>query len=46
MITPRAAPPLLLSFFVVFVVTGSVLYAALASGLTTYVHALWARLTA
>lgn len=46
MITPRALPPLILSLCVVFLVSGNILMAAVASGVTTYAHALWARLTA
>lgn len=44
MITLRSAPPLMLSLSAVFLVTGNAVVALVASTITTYFHALWARL--
>lgn len=44
LISMRCAPPLVLSTALLVLLTGSVVIAVLAAGLTSFVHALWARL--
>lgn len=44
MVTLRSAPPLLLSLSMLTLLTGSVAVSALAVAVTSYTHALWARL--
>lgn len=44
MLTLRVAPPLIVSAAVIVLLTGNPLEAALAVGLTSFVHAFWARL--
>jgi hypothetical protein len=44
MVTLRTAPPLVLSAAGVLLMTGSILLALTTVGVTSFVHALWARL--
>jgi hypothetical protein len=44
MVTLRSAPPLLFAAATLFLLTGNVIVSALAVTVTSYAHALWARL--
>lgn len=44
LVTMRCAPPLVLSTALLVLLTGSILLAVITAGLTSFVHALWARL--
>jgi hypothetical protein len=44
LVTMRCAPPLVISAGLLVLLTGSILIAVLTAGLTSFVHAFWARL--
>lgn len=44
LVTIRCAPPLVLATALLVLLTGSIVLAVVAAGLTSFVHAFWARI--
>lgn len=44
MVTLRTAPPLVVSGALIVILTGNLLMAVLAVGVTSFLHAFWSRL--
>lgn len=44
LVTLRSAPPLVMAMAFMVILTGNILFALLAAGITSFMHAFWARL--